>query len=101
VLSRAKLEPQHEITADRITITERIHELCDVMRLRPKTTFDELFGGLVTRFDYVITFLAVLEMTRLRMTRVFQSEPYAPLHIELTATDDDSLAEAKARLPQQ
>jgi hypothetical protein len=40
-------------------------------------------------------------MTRLRMTRVYQSEPYAPLHIELSVTDEASLAEAKARLPSQ
>ncbi len=101
VLKSAKIEPQHEVTADRITITERIHELCDVLKHHPKTTFEELFSGLVTRFDYVITFLAILEMTRLRMTRVFQSEPYAPLHLELAATDADSLAEAKSNLPQQ
>jgi segregation and condensation protein A len=100
VLKTAKVEVQHEVTTDRITITERIHELCDVMRARPKMDFDDLFSGLVTRFDYVITFLALLEMTRLRMTRVLQTEPYAPLHIELTVADDEALAEAKTRLPQ-
>jgi segregation and condensation protein A len=70
------------------------------MRIRPKMEFQEMFAGLVTRFDYVITFFALLEMTRLRMTRIFQSEPYAPLHVELTVTDDASLEEAKSRLPQ-
>ena len=90
----------HEITADKISITERIHELCDQMKGRPKLEFTELFADLVTRFDYVITFLALLEMTRLRMTRVYQTEPYAPIHIELSVTDEDALAEAKARLPQ-
>lgn len=100
VLKKAKIEVQHEVTTDRITITERIHELCDAMRNRPKLEFGELFEGLVSRFDYVITFLALLEMTRLRMTRVFQTEPYAPLHIELTVTDDAAMAEAKQRLPQ-
>ena len=44
-------------------------------------------------------FLAILEMTRLRMTRVLQTEPYAPLHIELTTVDDESMAAAKERLP--
>jgi len=100
VLKNAKIDVQHEVQADRISITERIHELCDAMKLRPKTSFDELFSGLATRFDYVITFLALLEMTRLRMTRFFQAEPYSPIHIELTVTDDDSLAAAKSRLPQ-
>jgi segregation and condensation protein A len=101
VLSRTKVEVQHEITADKISITERIHELVDQLQHRPRMQFAELFEGLVTRFDYVITFLALLEMTRLRMTRVLQTEPYAPIHIELTVTDDESLAAAKARLPQQ
>lgn len=101
VLSKAKVKLQHEVTADRITITERIHELVEVMRYRTKMQFDEIFDGATTRFDYVITFLALLEMTRLRMTRFYQSEPYAPIHIELTVTDEESLAEAKARLPQQ
>ncbi len=100
VLKNAKVEVQHEITADKISITERIHELVDRMKLRPKMEFHEMFEGAVTRFDYVITFLALLEMTRLRMTRVFQSEPYAPLHIELTITDEAAMEEAKSRLPQ-
>lgn len=100
VLSNAKVKFQHEVTTDRITITERIHELCEVMRLRPKIQFDEIFDGATTRFDYVITFLALLEMTRLRMTRFYQSEPYAPIHIELTVIDEESMADAKARLPQ-
>ncbi len=101
VLSNAKVKIQHEVTADRITITERIHELVEVMRFRPRMLFEEIFEGATTRFDYVITFLALLEMTRLRMTRVYQSEPYAPIHIELSVTDEAALAEAKARLPEQ
>jgi segregation and condensation protein A len=101
IISNAKVKVQHEVTADRITITERIHELVEVMRFRPRMLFAEIFDGATTRFDYVITFLALLEMTRLRMTRVYQSEPYAPIHIELSVTDEAALAEAKARLPQQ
>jgi len=100
VLSSSKVKIQHEVTADRITITERIHELVEMMRLRPKMLFEEIFEGATTRFDYVITFLAMLEMTRLRMTRVYQSEPYAPIHIELAVTDEEGLAAARARLPQ-
>jgi len=101
VISKAKVKITHDVTADRITITERIHELVEVLRFRPRMLFEEIFEGATTRFDYVITFLALLEMTRLRMTRVYQSEPYAPIHIELSVTDESSLAEAKARLPQQ
>lgn len=99
VLSNAKVELKHEVTTDRISITEKIHELCDVLRIRGRAEFTDLFSEFVTRFDFVITFLAILEMTRLRMTRVVQTEPFAPLFIELTVLDDEAFNEAKKRLP--
>jgi segregation and condensation protein A len=88
VLSRAKVKMSHDVVADRISITDRIHELTDVLRGRTRMTFEELFGGLTTRFDLVITFLALLEMTRLRMTRLVQTEPLAPLYVEATFLDE-------------
>jgi segregation and condensation protein A len=49
--------------------------------------FEELFAGLVTRFDLVITFLALLEMTKLKMTRLYQTDSFSPLHVELSGED--------------
>jgi len=82
VLSRSKVKITHDIIADRISITDRIHELADILRGRPRMLFEELFSGTATRFDLVITFLALLEMTRLRMTRLFQTDPLAPLYVD-------------------
>jgi segregation and condensation protein A len=87
VLSRTKVKLAHDVIADRISITDRIHQLADVLRVRRRLSFEDLFEGLVTRFDLVITFLALLEMTRLRMTRLFQTEPLSPLYVELAAED--------------
>jgi len=88
VLSKSKVKLTHDIVADRISITDRIHELAEVIGTRKRVTFDELFEGLVTKFDLVITFLAILEMAKLRMTRLFQTEPLAPLYIELATAED-------------
>jgi segregation and condensation protein A len=89
IVSRTKVKITHDVVADRISITDRIHELVDLLQgKRERCTFDELFDGLTTRFDLVITFLALLEMTRLRMTRLFQTEPLAPLYIELRSDTD-------------
>jgi segregation and condensation protein A len=50
-------------------------------------TFEDLLldvkGRELTRFDVVITFLAVLEMCRLNLIRVYQTDPMAMIHIEL------------------
>ncbi len=83
VLSKSKVKLSHDIVADRISITDRIHELSALLQERKRVTFDTLFEGVVTRFELVITFLALLEMSKLRMTRLFQTEPLAPIYVEL------------------
>jgi segregation and condensation protein A len=83
VLDKSKIKLSHDIVADRISLSDRINELADLFSKRRRMAFDEIFGDLATKFDLVITFLALLEMTRLKMTRLFQSEPFGPLYIEL------------------
>ena len=82
VLSKTKVRIAHDITADRISITDRIHQLVDFLRERKRVEFDQLFEGQVTRADLVITFLALLEMSKLRLTRLFQTDPFSPLWVE-------------------
>jgi segregation and condensation protein A len=89
VLDRSKVKLSHDVVADRISITDRIGELADFVRTRKRASFESLFEGMTTKFDLVITFLALLEMTRLRMTRLFQTEPLGPLYIEIAASDED------------
>ncbi len=90
VLDRSKVKLSLDLVAERVNLNDRIHELVDLLRSRTRVTFEELFGGLATKFDLVITFLALLEMTRLRMTRLFQTEPLSPLYVEATDTPSDS-----------
>jgi segregation and condensation protein A len=93
VLARAKVKLAHDVVPDRISITDRIHELFDTLTVRRRADFDELFtrgAEEVTRFDLVVTFLALLEMTRLRMMRLYQVDPEGPLHVELNEGADAS-----------
>jgi len=94
VLNRAKVKISHDVVADRVSLSDRINELADLIRARRRMSFDSLFEGVTSRFDLVITFLALLEMSKLRITRLFQSEPLAPIYIEIAAGDDDHPAEA-------
>ena len=41
------------------------------------------------RLDAVVTFLALLEMTRLKMTRLYQSAALSPIHVTLVLEDVD------------
>jgi len=89
VLDRSKVQLSHDIVADRISLSDRIVELSDMIRTRRRMAFEEMFDGAATKFDLVITFLALLEMAKLRMTRLFQSEPLGPLYVELAAAEGE------------
>ena len=93
VLAKSKVKLGHDIVADRISITDRIHELLAILETRRQVVFEELFEGLVSKFDLVITFLALLEMTRLRMTRLFQTDASSPLYVEYRAAAGEPLPE--------
>ncbi len=89
LLATRKIKTKHEVSFDRLTITDRINELTDILRVRRKAVFDELFDANATKFDLVITFLALLEMCKLRLTRLYQADTYGSLHIEYTVSPDD------------
>jgi segregation and condensation protein A len=89
VLKRVARVRDHEIDFERITVTQRINELSDVLRASPSVGFDDLFSGAKTRADVIITFLALLEMTRLRMTKISQEGPYSMIRIELAVRDEN------------
>jgi len=89
VMDRAEIRTDHEVQLERFSITERINELADVLRARPRLRFEELFEGATTRSALIITFLALLEMTRLRMTRLMQAGPLEPILIELAVSEGD------------
>jgi segregation and condensation protein A len=89
ILKRVQGRSSLEVAAERITIHERMTQISDLLREIGSCTFDELFETDRTRYEVVVTFLAVLEMTKLRMTRIYQSHPAAPLHVEFALRDAD------------
>lgn len=97
VLAKSKIKLSHDVVHERITLTDRINELVDVLRARRRIQFEDLFTDASTRFDLVITFLALLEMTKLRMTRLVQADPLAPIFVEFSAQvtgDDEAVGDA-------
>lgn len=90
VLQRKSDRIDHEVTEERVSIADRIHQLFDRLKLRRTCMFEELFDDARTTHEAVVTFLALLEMTRLRMTRLYQAAALSPIHITLVLEDIDS-----------
>jgi segregation and condensation protein A len=98
VLERTNKQSSFAITSEGIGIQDRMRQLVDRLAQRRRCTFDELFDDAVTPYDLVVTFLAILEMAKRRLARVYQSEPIAPIHLEYTVLSEgateDALGEA-------
>jgi segregation and condensation protein A len=84
----------HEVEVDRLSITDAIGRVADVLRLRRRVSFADLLAGAAAggRAAIIAAFLAVLEMTRLRLVRVFQ----AP--VDESGTDGEIVVEARETL---
>jgi segregation and condensation protein A len=76
-LANASPEKAHEVATDRLTINDAISRVADRLRLQRRATFEELLSGAPdqrhTRADVIATFLAILEMAKLKLIRIFQA----------------------------
>ena len=61
-----------DLSADRISVKDRISEIIDALEKKGSLTFEELFSGNVDKSDLIVTFLAILEMVKLMLIRVVQ-----------------------------
>jgi segregation and condensation protein A len=69
ILRRVGEEESAHITRERITLVDRINWLMETMQRDKRVHFRALFSGLADRVACILTFLALLEVIRLRLVR--------------------------------
>jgi segregation and condensation protein A len=89
VLERFPEERIHEVALDAISVREKMSFLLDELRRRGKVIFQSLFETATSRLEVVVTFLAMLELVKIRAIRVWQEERIGPVVIELAAAIGD------------
>ena len=82
VVKRSKVELSREIDAEQITIQARMAEITERLSRVERASFDELFDAFRSSYELVVTFLALLEMAKMRLVRVYQADAYSPLYLE-------------------
>jgi segregation and condensation protein A len=78
-------EDQRDIFEDKWTVSEKIELLMRVLSERPSLRFSELFEGVTSRSEVVVTFLALLELIRLKQLAAVQREPFGEIEIRRAA----------------
>jgi segregation and condensation protein A len=90
VLERARERPPVPLPPEQISIEARIDQLLDRLSETEACGFEDLFGDVATRPDMIVTFLALLEMIRLKLVRVFQSGQLGAIRIYKRARPKDA-----------
>lgn len=82
VLKKAgEAEDLRDIFEDRYTVSDKIDFILRLTTMESKTQFSKLFEGMASRTEVIVTFLALLELIRLKQLRVVQSESFSEIDI--------------------
>jgi segregation and condensation protein A len=81
-------EDLRDIFEDKWTVSEKIEHLRRLLSTRGRLRFSELFAGATSRSEIVCTFLALLELMRLRHLVAFQSVAFGDIEIEAAPLAD-------------
>jgi segregation and condensation protein A len=106
VMRQAKVKVSHDVLIDRLSVGQKIAELTDRLEAEGRFTFSSMFSFLrdgvartmpEIRHEAVVTFLALLEMAKLRLISLTQSASDEEILIERSG--DDLRARVEAAVP--
>lgn len=69
------------LTKETLTIKDKINYIIDVLEGEGTIRFESLFRERVTRIELIVTFLALLEILRLGIARVYQEKEFGQIWI--------------------
>src|SRR4029079_64003 len=90
VVQRLKHRPKVLLPPEEIPVEARIEQLLTRLSETEACGFDDLFADIEDRRGLIVTFLALLEMIRLKLVRVFQSGSFGPIRVYKRARPSDA-----------
>jgi segregation and condensation protein A len=81
VVDRLKQRPKVLLPPEEIAVEVRIEQLLARLSETEAMGFEDLFSDVDQRSGLIVTFLALLEMIRLKLVRVFQSGSFGPIRV--------------------
>lgn len=79
ILNRNPGKKLLEILPDNLTVRDRMNVILEALEGQESIGFEALFDASSHRLLIIVTFLALLELIRLRTVRVYQAESFGPI----------------------
>ncbi len=86
ILQRARLTQHHTITREQLSVREHMSIVLRRLQGRRFVEFHELFDATRGTAVLVVTFIAMLELSREHLVEVTQAEAFAPIYVRLAYT---------------
>ena len=93
VLIRTEAQVIVDITPDTVTVQDRINAIIEQLEETSTITFSSLFDSVANRLLVIVTFLALLELVRMKLVRIFQGDMFGPIQISRTFLSEQGLRE--------
>ena len=81
ILKEVPKETFHKIVKDEFTVGEKIHDIFHMLVDKPKIYFSKFFKQAKSKLEIIVTFLAILELIRLKEIVIVQREPFSEIEI--------------------
>ncbi len=82
VMGRAELFSRHQISAEPLSVRERMSRILTTLRDSPYIEFHRLFDPEEGRMGVVVSFIALMELTREQLVDLVQNEPFGQIYIK-------------------
>jgi len=82
VLTRADMFSHHHVQMETLSVRERMSRVMDLLRTNPYMEFHQFFTVEEGRMGVVVTFLALMELTRERLIDLVQNEPMGKIYVK-------------------
>jgi segregation and condensation protein A len=82
VVVRTEMHRHHNIDREALSVRERMTNILDVIHIGDFCEFATLFNPEEGRLGVVVTFLAMLELSKESLIDIVQSEPFAPIYLK-------------------
>jgi len=87
VVKNIKGSDTYEISVDEVSVTERINYIMEALGNSSYILFESLFSDMTRKMELVATFLALLELIRLKLVKIQQTKRFGTIRIFKTVEE--------------
>lgn len=84
-----KPQPKIYIPKEEVKVEEKLNQILNVLKFKKSITFQELFSPNSSKLEIIVTFLALLELLRLKIVKAYQKNPFGEILINLEEENEN------------